>query len=112
MPFESNITDELLVNTCGLHQVLPINSSALITDVCPAVSTDSECVSTNKTHEFTSNGSDLYPVVISNGSQHGIDNIRSKSGSIQVEVDRKGGVNSINISILLILMAIFFVQLN
>jgi len=105
MPFVINVTNELLANTCGLHHLLPLESN---TDVCPAVSTDSHCA-TNKNHlESTGNSS----VVISGGSQNGMDNIRGKSGTIQVDVDTKNGINSINISILLILMAIVFVRLN
>ncbi len=113
MLFETNVTNELLANTCGLHQLLPFESSALITDVCPAVSTDYLC-GTNKIHviELTGIGSGLHPFVIPGGSQNRNDYIRSKSAIDQIEVDRKSGVNSINISILLILMAIFFVQLN
>jgi hypothetical protein len=65
-------------------------------DVCPAVSTNHKCISFY--HDLTSLDSAFNNI------------IRSKSGSIQVDVDAKGGVNSINISILLILMAILFVQ--
>ncbi len=106
VPFETNVTDELLADTCGLHHLLPFESSTSIHDVCPAVSTNSQCVSII---ELTSISSGLHPVVIPNGSKYGMDNIRGKSGSIQVEVDRKNGGNSINISILLILMAMLFV---
>ncbi len=110
MPFETNVTDELLANTCGLHHLLPFESTTSIHDVCPAVSTNSQCISII---ELTSIGSGLYPVVIPNGSKYGMDIIRSKSGSIQVDVDTKNvGDNSINISILLILMAMLFVRLN
>jgi len=112
MSFETNVTNELLINTCGLHQLLPLESSALVTNVCPAVSTDFHCISTiNKTH-FDGINSGLVPVVIPGGTQHGIDNIRSKSGTMQVEVDAKNGVTSINISILLLFMAILFIWLN
>lgn len=103
MPFEANSTNELVEDTCNLHQLVPINSSSLINDVCPAVSTASQCVHTTmKSHfEFTSLGLSDFQHVI---------HIGSKSGS--VDVDIKNGVNSINISILLILMAMFFVRLN
>jgi len=97
VPFETNVTDEVLANTCGLHHLLPINSSASMDDVCPMVSTNPKCVSFY--HDLTSLDS-------------AFDGIRSKSGSIQVDVDARGGVNSMNISILLILMAILFIQLN
>jgi len=112
MPFKTNVTNKLLANTCGLHQVLPLESLASITDVCPAVSTDHQCIVNKIHHELTSNSSSLNPVVIPGGTQNGIEYIHSKSGIIQVEVDKKSGVNSINISILLILMAIVFVRFN
>jgi len=110
VPFEGNSTSELLANTCNLHQMLPLGSSAPITDVCPGVSTNPYCIyTTSKTHlELTS----LSPMIISGGSHDKTDHIRSKSGSIQVDVDRNNGIHSINISILLILMAISFVRLN
>jgi hypothetical protein len=106
MPFETNSTDELLANTCHLHQLVPLNTSAVLSDVCPTVSTASQCiVTTMKPHsELTSIGS--------GGSGNDFDHIRSKSGSISVDVDKNNGINSKNISILLILMAIFFVRLN
>jgi len=113
VPFEGNSTSELLTDTCNLHQLLPLNSSVSITDVCPNVSTGSQCVNTRiRTNELTSTGSGLTPNVIPGGFQHGTDDIRSKSGTIQVDVDTKNGINSINISILLIVMAIFFGRLN
>jgi hypothetical protein len=107
VPFVNNVTNILLTNTCGLHRLLPVQSSALMSDVCPIVSTAPHCI----TLESTSFGSGLHPIVIPNGSKTGIDNIRSKSGIAQVQ-DTKNGVNSINISILLILMAITFIRLN
>lgn len=111
LPFEKNVTNELLIKTCGLHQILPINSSALIADVCPAVSMDAQCI-LNKNHfELTSIHSPLNPILIPGGSEHGIDGIQSKSGEIQIEVDKKSGVNSINMSIMLIFMAILFIRL-
>ena len=106
IPFEGNSTIELLEHTCNLHQLVPLDTSAVITDVCPAVSTASQCVLTTMKpgFEITSIGS--------GGSEHGIDHIRSKSGSISVDVDRNNGMNSIDISIILILMAILFVRMN
>lgn len=96
MPFEENSTNELLVNTCHLHHWLPLGSIASITDVCPAVSTNPECIHTTMMTEITSMG-----------SHHGMNHIRSKSGSIQVDVDTNSGVKLTNMSILLILMMIF-----
>ncbi len=112
MSVESNVTDELLANTCGLHQLLPFNVSASITDECPAVSTDFKCTSNKINIHLPVNGSGLYPVVIPGGAQNGMDNIRSKSGATQVEADVKNGVNAINISTLLIFMAVLFGRWN
>jgi len=114
IPFTNNLTDELLTKTCYLHQLLPFESNVSIHDVCPAVSTDSHCMSTTiyNNIELTSIHTGLLPIIIPGGSKHDIDNIRSKSGTIQVNVDKNNGITSINISIILILIASFFVQFN
>lgn len=111
LSFEKNVTDILLEKTCGLHQVLPLQSTASISDQCPAVSTDSKCISNKIGIEISGNNS-LNPIIIPGGSEDEINNIRSKSGTVQVEVDARGKMNSININILLIFMAILFIQLN
>jgi len=100
MPVESNSTNELLANTCHLNHLLPLES---IADACPAVSTNPECTHTTIKTELTS----VLSVIVSGDSHHGIDRIRSKSGTIQVDVDTKSGVNTINMNIHLIFMAIF-----
>ncbi|CAF1378926.1 unnamed protein product [Adineta steineri] len=102
--FQDNVTNELLANTCNLHQLLPFQSTASIADACPIVSTESKCIHTTmKTDlELTSSS-----VLISGKYHHGSEDIRSKSGTIQVDVDTKNGVNRLNISILLILMTVF-----
>ncbi|CAF3378608.1 unnamed protein product [Rotaria sp. Silwood1] len=111
---EDDSSNEVLADTCNLQQLVPLDSSLSITNVCPSVSTHFQCIQTTiKTHmNLTDIASGLSPTVIPDGSQHEIDTIQSKSGSIQVLVDKRNGVNSINISILLILMAISCVQLN
>ncbi|CAF0787592.1 unnamed protein product [Rotaria sordida] len=108
--FEDDSTNKILVNTCNLQQLVPLDSSLSITDVCPFVSTGPQCIqTTNETYmDLTSIGSDLLPTIIPDGSQHEIDTIQSKSATIQVDVDKHNGVNSIHISIFLIVMAILF----
>ncbi|CAF3627747.1 unnamed protein product [Rotaria sordida] len=99
--FEDDSTNKILVNTCNLQQLVPLDSSLSITDVCPFVSTGPQCIqTTNETYmDLTSIGSDLLPTIIPDGSQHEIDTIQSKSATIQVDVDKHNGVNSIHISI-------------
>lgn len=109
MPVENNSTNELLANTCHLNHLLPLES---IADACPAVSTNPECIHTTMKTELASIGSGVLSVIVSGDSHHGIDRIRSKSGTIQVDVDTKSGVNTINMNILLIFMAIFSIVLK
>lgn len=79
-----------------------------MSDACPTVSTDHRCVPI----ELTNSGPGSRPVVIPGGAPGDVDDIRSKSGTIQVEVDTKNGVSSINISTLLLLLAMTLIRLN
>lgn len=103
--FVRNVTSELLVDTCGLRHVLPLNSSNLISNVCPVVSTSARCAAMEATTII------LNPVVISGGAHVTVDNIRSKSGSVQVGVDVNRG-NTKPVSILLTLLALVFIRWN
>jgi hypothetical protein len=110
IPYANNVTNELLMNTCGLHRLLPLESPASMMSVCPAVSTGSQCI---ENIELTSMGSGLHSHVIPGGSHPQFDNIKSKSGANQIGADMKNGVDSINFSIiLLLLMAMLCVRLN
>jgi hypothetical protein len=104
IPYVNNVTNELLVNTCGLHRLLPLESPASMTNVCPAVSTNPICIQNIE--------STMGSLIIPGGSQPQHDRIKSKSGS-QIEVDLKSGVSSINLSsILLLFMAILCARWN
>jgi hypothetical protein len=46
MSYEGNITGDLLLATCGLQRLVPLESSAMLVDVCPRVSTASQCFKT------------------------------------------------------------------
>ena len=103
IPFENNVTNELLANTCHLQQLVPIDSTLSIIDLCPNVSTSTECIDNDILNENNDLDSIDSPMVITGGARNEIDNIQSKSGNIQIDVDAKNGVNSTNISIFLFL---------
>ena len=94
IPYVNNVTNELLVNICGLHRL----SSVSMTNVCPAVSTSPGCI--QPVSNFSSR-------VIPGGSQVRLDNIQSKSGRPQIEVDVKNGINLPTPSFLLLLFTCF-----
>ena len=106
VPYFGNATNELLMNTCGLQQMLPLNSSAMISDACPAVSTSPSCIPIVS----TTSAADSYHTVISGGLQPDMENIRSKSGTIQVEVDTKNGVSPMKMNILLVFITMILFQ--
>lgn len=106
VPYLGNVTRELLEDTCGLHPILPFNSSAMISDACPAVSTNPSCIPTVSTMSTADS------IVIPGGSQVDIGVIRSKSGTTQIEVDIKNGVDGMYINLLLLFIPMFFFQLN
>jgi len=131
---EGNSTSQLLARTCNLHRLVPRQSLASVTEVCPAVGTHPICLEVvNTTAIVTTNllinstNIILYDAItnLSNktlliADDHGqlthpihtpqqeIDAIRGKSGSIQVDVDKQNGAKPMTFSILLMIMAIFF----
>jgi hypothetical protein len=131
---EGNSTSQLLARTCNLHRIVPRQSLASVNDVCPAVSTDPIClqvanatliIPTNLLNNLTKVISSDVKTNLSNKTIHitnekgilsqpihspqqEIDAIRGKSGTIQVDVDKHNGAQSITFSILLMIMAIYF----
>ena len=131
---EGNSTLDLLARTCNLQRLVPRSSTALVSQVCPAVSTDPSCLQTSDattivTMNMHMNSSNiiLSPVSTSASNrtvlltdnkgglahpihtpQQEIDVIRSKSGAVAVDVDKANGSQSTTFSILLLIMAIFF----
>jgi hypothetical protein len=131
---EGNSTSQLLARTCNLHRIVPRQSLASVTEVCPAVSTDPICLQVANataiipTNFLINSTNDILSDVKTNISnktihiidekgllskpihtpQQEIDAIKAKSGTIQVDVDKQNGAQSITFNILLMIMAIFF----
>jgi len=125
---EGNSTSQLLARTCNLHRLVPRQSLASVTEVCPPVGTHPICLEIANTTVITVANlinstnviilSDLTTNIsnktiddnehLVHPSQEQINSIRGKSGSIQVDVDKQNGAKSITFSILLMIMAIFF----
>jgi hypothetical protein len=131
---EGNSTSQLLARTCNLHRLVPRQSLASVAEVCPAVGTHPICLQlVNTTEIMTTNLfinstniilSDITTnisnktLLISDDKEHlthpfhsteqEIDTIKGKSGTIQVDMDRKSGAQSMTFSILLMIMAILF----
>lgn len=131
---EGNSTSQLLARTCNLHRIVPRQSLASVTEVCPAVSTDPICLQVANatviipTNLLINSTNDILSDVKTNISnktihiidekgllskpihtpQQEIDAIKAKSGTIQVDVDKQNGAQSITFNILLMIMAIFF----
>ena len=131
-----NSTNELLAHTCNLHRIVPLQSLASVSDVCPAVGTDPICLQNtntttgtvlitnillNATNRTVSDvASDLLnkTIIVTDPKEHlthpihsaeqEIEAIRSKSGSAQVDVDTHNNAKSITFSLFLMIMAIFF----
>ncbi len=131
---DGNSTSQLLARTCNLHRLVPRQSLASVAEVCPAVSTDPICLQvanatviiptnllinstkiiltdvevnvSNKTIQITDEKGVLSQPI--HTPQQEIDAIRSKSGTIQVDVDTHNDAQSITFSILLMIMAIYF----
>ncbi|CAF3240270.1 unnamed protein product [Rotaria socialis] len=126
--------NQLLARTCNLVQTVPIRSSASVSEVCPAVSTDPVCqktttvitaVATNYTANTTDNILSKETSIRTNETlstpnenefllqpihfaQHEIIIIRGKSDSTQIDVDKKNAAKSVTYSILLTIVAIFY----
>jgi hypothetical protein len=131
---EGNSTSQLLARTCNLHRLVPRQSLASVTEVCPAVGTDPICLQVVNTtaivttkllinstmvivSDATTNISNETLLITNDKKplshpihtpQQEIDAIRGKSGTIQVYADKQNGAHSITFSILLMIMAIFF----
>jgi len=130
---EGNSTDQLLARACNLHRLVPRQSLASVTEVCPAVGTDPICnqivnsttimtthllinstnliisevttnISNTSLHILDDKGRLTHPI---HSPQQEIDAIKGKSGTIQVDVDKGNGAKSITFSLLLMIMAIF-----
>lgn len=131
---EGNSINQLLARTCNLHRLVPRQSLASVSDVCPAVSTDPACLQvanatatvptnllvnitevmlfdtkmnvSNKTIQITDEKGILSQPI--HTPQQEIDAIRGKSGAVQVDADKHNGAQSITFSILLMIMAFYF----
>ena len=132
---EGKSTVDLFARTCNLQRLVPRSSSALVSEICPLVSTDPSCLQTtnssitmpmnvhinstniilshlptnvsNKTTTLMTNNKGLLAQPIHTPQQE-IEAIRSKSGVVSVDVDKPNGAQSITFSILLLITAIFF----
>jgi len=131
---EGNSTSQLLARTCNLHRLVPRQSLASVTEVCPAVGTDPIClqvvnttaiittnllinttttilsdvtknISNKTTHISDDKGRLTHPI---HTPQQEIDAIKGKSGTIQVDVDKQNGAQSMTFSIILMIMAMLF----
>lgn len=131
---EGNSTMDLLARTCNLQRLVPRSSTALVSQLCPVVSTDPSCLQTASstvmmTTNMQVNSSNILlsqlPTNVSNKTilsadnkgllthpihtpQQEIDAIRGKSSVVSVDVDKPNGAQSMAFSILLMIMAIFF----
>jgi len=131
---EGNSTNQLLARACNLHRLVPRHSLASVAEVCPAVGTDPICLQVINTtaivttnilintttailSDETKNISNKTVLILDDKGrlshpihtpQQEIDAIRGKSGSIQVDVDKQNGAQSITFSIILMIMAILF----
>ena len=131
---DGNTTEQLLARTCQLHRLVPLQSSALVAEICPAVATDARCQ--QNIHTASNEGSRIllnativgHPDMVNNLTKailnlpidHGhlshpiptpeqeIDAIRSKSAVIQTEQDLPSGAQATTFSVLLVLLAALF----
>lgn len=122
--------EQLLARTCSLHRLVPLQSSAVVAEICPAVATDPLCQSTLNATDITvvplllNTTLVAFPQTINNqtvlvaSDAHGhltkpintpaqeIDAIRSKSGIAQVDIDRQNAAPSLTVNHLLLLAAV------
>ena len=78
----------------------------MIVPVTKVISSDVQTNLSNKTIQVTNEKGILSQPI--HTPQQEIDAIRGKSGTIQVDVDKHNGAQSITFSILLMIMAIYF----
>jgi len=129
---EGNSTNELLARTCTLHRLVPLQSIASVTEICPAVATDPICRGIQNTTTITTINQTIIllnattNVILPNATtnttllipgdqghlirpaQQELDIIRPKSGAGPVDVDKHNGSETITFSILLMIISIFF----
>jgi hypothetical protein len=127
---EGNSTSQLLARTCNLHRLVPRQSIASVTDVCPPVAVHPICLEhfnatlipstslhSNSTDINLPDGKkdilnktlhDSNDKQLKNASQQELEAIRGKSGTVQVDADNHNGAQLITFNIILIIMAIFF----
>jgi len=129
---EGNSTHDLLARTCTLHRLVPLQSLASVTEICPAVATDPICLGIqntttinqttlllNTTTNLNLSNSTTNTTLLIPGDQghfaHAIrtpqqelEAIRGKSGASPVDVDKRNGSETITFSILLMIISIFF----
>jgi len=130
---DGNNVQNLLARTCSLHRLVPLHSSALVTEICPAVATDPQC----QLNATQSNLSDLTTTTTTtlktnfetttstvNQSSHDghlskpipspqqeIEAIRGKSGAVQVNVDQPNSSPSFTFNLVALLLATFSIRL-
>jgi len=132
---KKNSTNDLLARTCNLHRLVPLQSLASVTEICPAVATDPICHPLENTTIITINQTilllnttNLIPSNVTINTtllipgdkghlgqvirtpQQELDAIRSKSGTKQVDIDdtHNGSSQTITFSILLMIISIYF----
>lgn len=123
----SNV-QSLLARTCSLHRLVPMHSSALVTEICPAVATDPQCQTTNIEQTSTTSLTTEAPLATTNGvvvlsvkdghlskpipnPQQEIEAIRGKSGLSQVNVDQPSAGQSVTVSLFGLFMALLSLRL-
>jgi len=121
IPEDGNSTNELLARTCNLHRLVPRGSLAKVSEICPSVATHPSCLENAKTTttNLLVNGTNVFNQTGFNSNDKGrlsqpvhtvqqeLDAIKSKSGSVQVDVDAKSSAGSTTFNIILLIMAIF-----
>ncbi|UJR30466.1 hypothetical protein I4U23_017999 [Adineta vaga] len=130
---DGNSTSQLLARTCNLHRIVPRQSLASVTDVCPDVGTHPICHEiTNTTLPTIVNQVNLTTIILadikSNSSnttiivpgnhehsnqaiytpEQEIEMIRSKSGVHQVDTDEKNSAKTTTFGIYVMIIALIF----
>lgn len=121
---DGNNVQNLLARTCSLHRLVPLHSSALVTEICPAVATDPQCqlnATQSNSNDFTTTTTSTSNVNQSSHDGHlskpipspqqEIEAIRGKSGAVQVNVDQPNSSPSFTFNLVALLLATFSIRL-
>lgn len=115
MSYSDNKTDEILAEICDLQQLAPLESASRTASVCPVVSTAAQCIRVPNTTTSTTwrcFESRFEKSSISGTIANVLDSIRSKAGTVQVDVDMKNGLVQLQWNLFLIIMMILILQWN